>query len=262
MANGTELLWTIPDREGIEGRTLDPERIATLDALLKATYGPQISVPSFERLRSKKNIVLQLLLDNGSVECDVVAKLFIEPSFEVEKEVLTLGMKVALDVPSIITSLDGVILMVYIDGVPLVDILNETLNPAIMDHLAAWYYTFHHKTGHVKGDPRLRNFILREDRIFGLDFEGYRRDHWMQDIAGISASILDTRPVFDDRKVHLVWHLLESYLSLSGQKRSKGTDTHFTEVIADTLEQTAAWRDDEEILVHARRVREEGLPSS
>ncbi len=261
MANGTDLLWTIPDREGIEGRILDPRRIATLDALLKATYGPQISVPSLKRLRSKKNIVLQLILDTGSSKREVVAKLFIEPSYEVEEEVLVLGKRVSLDIPSVIASQEGVILMDYIDGEPLVDVLNETFDPVIVERLAAWYHMFHHRTGHVKGDPRLRNFIMREDRIYGLDFEDYRRDHWMQDIGGISASILDTRPVFDDRKVRLVWHLLESYLSLSGNVRSMGIDTHFTEVIAATLEQTAVWRDDTEILAHAKRVREHGLPS-
>ena len=259
MTSGTELLWTIKDQEGIEGRTLDASRIEHLERMLHSLYGNEIIVQSLERLRSRKNVVLHLVLRGGTETIDVVSKLFIEESFEIETEVLTLGTKVPLSVPSIVAADDGVLLMKFIDGIPLVDVVNETFDETLVEMLAEWYHDFHHRTGHIKGDPRLRNFILSSGQIYGFDFEEYRCDHWMQDIGGISASILDTRPVFDKRKVELVWHLLETYLALSNQERDKSIDVQFTEVIANTLEQTAKWRDDAEILAHARRVRQYGL---
>lgn len=260
MPEGTEALWTLKDLQGIEGRTLDSQRIVVLDELLRTTYGSKISIDSIERLRSKKNIVLHLVLEQNSSRIDVVAKLFIEKSFEIETEVLVLGAKESLPIPTMITANDGVLLMAFIDGSPLVDVLNKEFAPSLIERLAEWYYNFHHKTGHIKGDPRLRNFILSKEQIYGFDFEEYRRDHWMVDIGGISASILDTRPVFDTRKVKLSWHLLETYLALSNRERDRTLDTHFSEVIADALEQTAKWRSDDRILAHSKRVRQLGLP--
>ncbi|MFW9918181.1 MAG: hypothetical protein ACFFED_01150 [Candidatus Thorarchaeota archaeon] len=259
MTAGTEILWTIKDQEGIEGRTLAPSRIEVLDRLLKANYGFEVSVESLERLRSKKNIVLHLVLKQDLEEFDVVAKLFIEKSFEIEVDVLDLGARTSLMVPSKIASQDEVLLMGYIDGSLLVDTLNESFDISLIEGLAQWYHEFHQKTRHVKGDPRLRNFLVSNGIIYGFDFEEYREAHWMEDIGGIAASILDTRPVFDARKVKLAWHLLETYLSLSGMERNVSIDSHFTRVIADTLEQTAKWRDDNQILAHSRRVRQYGL---
>jgi len=261
MKRGTDSLWTIKDLDGIEGRTLDPKRIDVLDDLLKSTYGPNVSVQSADRLRSKKNIVLHLVLSHNSTKFNIVAKLFIAKSFGIETEVLTLGTRESLFVPSIVIAQDGVLLMEYIDGIPLVDAVNEEFALSLIEKIARWYYIFHHKTGHIKGDPRLRNFILAKGEIYGIDFEEYRRDHWMQDIGGVCASILDTRPMFDKRKRKLVWHLLETYLKFSGQQLTESIDTHFTEVIAATLEQTAHWRGDSQILEQAKNIRIHGLPS-
>lgn len=259
MTDSTEILWTLKDLQGIEGRVLDPNRIDVLDILLRSMYGAQVSIVNMERLRSRKNIVLHLVLEGDGHGIDVVAKLFIEPTFEVETEVLSLAADASLAVPLMITAKDGVLLMEYINGTPLVDVLNDTFDAQLVERLARWYHSFHQKTGHIKGDPRLRNFLIMGDMLYGLDFEEYRRDHWMVDIGGIAASILDTRPVFDRRKVKLVWHLLETYLSLSGRERAKEMDVHFTETIADTLERTAIWRKDDQILAYSRRVRQHGL---
>ena len=260
MPEDTAVLWTLKDLQGIEGRTLDSQRITVLEGLLKANYGSKVSIHAMERLRSKKNIVIHLILEQNLNKIDVVAKLFIEKSFEIETEVLSFGAKESLLVPTMIAAEDGVLLMNFIDGLPLVDVLNKEFDPLLIEKLAKWYYTFHHKTGRIKGDPRLRNFMVSKDQIYGFDFEEYRRDHWIVDIGGISASMLDTRPVFDIRKVNLAWHLLETYLAFSNEERDKATDIHFSEVIADTLEQTAKWRDDAEILAHSRQVRQHGLP--
>ena len=225
----------------------------------KLLFRFSLHLQSADRLRSKKNIVLHLVLNHNSNKFNVVAKLFIEKSFGIETEVLARGARKSLFVPTIIDAQDGVLLMEYLDGQPLVDALNLEFDTSLIEKLAEWYHIFHQRTGHIKGDPRLRNFIVSKGQIYGFDFEEYRRGHWIEDIGGISASILDTNPVFDKRKVKLVWHLLETYLLLADKERNKTIDVHFSEVIANALEQTAKWRNDDQILAHSRKVRQNGL---
>ena len=262
MTKGTEILWSIEGRHGIDGRMLEPHRIEVLEAMLQSLFGTEVAIQSLTQLRSKRNIVLNIVLqDINRDKVRVVAKLFVAESFETERDALLLAREKSLSVPPVLTAHDGVILMDHVDGAPLIDVMNEMFDSALVDALAQWYHSFHRETGHVKGDPRLRNFLYGNGTIYGIDFEEYRRAHWMEDIGGIAASFLDTRPVFDVRKRRLAWHLLEKYLSYIGKARSKETDTHFTETIAATLEQTARWRRDKQILKMSERVRRHGLPT-
>jgi hypothetical protein len=262
MTKGTEILWSIEDRKGIDGRALDPHRIEVLEDMLHSLFGAKVIIQSLTQLPSKKNIVLHLVLhDTKSGNVSIVAKLFVAESFEIERDALLLACEKKLKVPSVLAVQNGVILMDHVDGVPLVDVINDRFDLSPVDTLAQWYYSFHRETGHVKGDPRLRNFLYSNGTIYGIDFEEYRYAHWMEDIGGIAASFLDTRPVFDVRKRRLSWHLLEKYLSLTDEARSKDIDTYFTETIAVTLEKTAQWRDDRQILKLSERVRQHGLPA-
>ncbi len=261
MSKGTEVLWSIKDRKGIDGRLLDPRRIEVLETMLHSLFGTEVAIQSFTQLRSKRNIVLNLVLyETNRDKISIVAKLFVAESFETEREALLLAREKTLSVPPVLAAHDGVILMDHVTGSPLVDLLNDQFDPTLVNALAQWYHAFHRETGHVKGDPRLRNFLYSNGIIYGIDFEEYKRAHWMEDIGGIAASFLDTRPVFDVRKRRLAWHLLEKYLSYIGEARSKETDTHFTETIAATLEQTAHRRRDKQILKMSERVRRHGLP--
>ncbi len=262
MSKGTEVLWSIKDKQGIDGRILDPHRIEVLEAMLQSLFGTEVAIQSLAQFRSKKNVVLNIVLhDTNRDRTSVVAKLFVAESFEIEREALLLAREKSLSVPPVLAAHDGVILMDHVDGTPLVEVLNDQFDPILVDTLAQWYHAFHRETGHVKGDPRLRNFLYSNGTIYGIDFEEYRRAHWMEDIGGIAASFLDTRPVFDVRKRKLAWHLLEKYLSYRGETRGKETDTYFTETIAATLEQTARWRRDKQILKLSERVRRHDLPT-
>lgn len=95
--------------------------------------------------------------------------------------------------------------------------------------------------------------------IFGLDFEESREDHWMLDIAGIAASMLDTDPIFDVRKRALAWNLFDHYLSLRNLKRTSKVEKLFLKTIADVLAQTADWRNDDRIMQISNQIRQEGL---
>lgn len=248
---------------GIDGTPLPQERIDTLEEILMKKYGKDTIVASISRLKSKKNTVISLNVSStGTKLHTVVAKMFIADRFQNELFILKKSWAQGLAVPRVLEARDDVILMEFISGDTFVDRINRTFEPHLIDKLAEWYYNYHRVHGKIKGDPRLRNFIIHDDKIFGVDFEESREDLWMVDIAGVCASLLDTTPIFDPRKRKLSWQFLEKYLSLYPVRPGGETvSTDFITTIADTLKQTSQWRDDRKILELSERIRAEGLSS-
>ena len=246
---------------GIIGTPLSKERIDTLEQILSKRYGRDTTIDSVSQLKSKKNIVFSLTISStGTKIHTVVAKMFIAGQFTNELDILKTSWTQDLAVPQVLEARDGVILMEFIPGETFVDRINYTFEPHLIDRLAEWYYNYHKVHGKIKGDSRLRNFILNEDKIYGVDFEESYEDHWMIDIAGVCASLLDTDPIFDLRKQRLSWRFLEKYLSLINLPRDETIDADFIATIADILKQTSEWRDDQRILELSETIRTEGLP--
>ena len=246
---------------GIDDVSLDSARLDTLESLLIQEFGPDFEAEFIQRFRSKKNVVVHLLLHskNQDESANLVTKLFVTGYFENEVELLYKCHEGCLPVPRLFRAEKGVILMDYISGETLTEYVNRTFNPAIIDTLAKWYYKFHRITGLVKEDPRLRNFICNKDALFGLDFEESHAGHWIIDIAGVSASLFDTDPIFDKRKRALSWQLLETYLDLCNSERNQEIDKLFIETIANTLEKTSYWRKNPSIKALAEHIRKDGI---
>lgn len=247
------------DLTGADGEILSPARLTTLESLLHERLS-EINLESAVRLRSKKNVVLHLSagsLHHGSGS--LVAKMFIADRYETELERLTKSLEGGLHVPEVIAAKDGVILMTFIPGELFVTKINRIFDPSLIDQLARWYNEYHNITGTIKGDPRLRNFICTDEGLFGLDFEESRKGHWMSDIGGVAASLLDTDPINDIRKRRLVWRFLAEYLSHRSESRNEETDSLYTEAIADTLKQTFHWRQDDRILALSEEIRSKGI---
>ncbi|MHA1636606.1 MAG: hypothetical protein ACTSUB_01205 [Candidatus Thorarchaeota archaeon] len=258
-----ELIRKITDDfVGIDGQKLPSERVPTLERILKQTYGDNVRIEYAKRLRSKKNAVLLLNLQTDPIshQAPLIAKMYVADTFDKERQLLEDSLKNGLRVPEIVSAEAGVILMYFLHGEPLVDTINRTFDSELIDKLANWYHEFHAAHNITKGDPRLRNFLVCDEILFGLDLEEAIAGHWMVDIAGAGASLLDTDPVFDKRKIALTWHLLEKYLELIGEERSDEIDTLFVKTLADTLVQTAHWRKDNRIRNFAEKIRIEGLP--
>lgn len=243
--------------KGKDGTALDSGLVDVLEHLLRELFGENTSPKIIERFRSKKNIVLHLHIPESNQ--DLVAKLFITDTFEKEIRILDKSEKHGLSVPKIINSQDNVLLLSFIPGITLVDIVNQTFNQSIIHSLAEWYYLFHSVHSQIKGDPRLRNFIIDNQIIFGLDFEEVRDDHWILDIAGIAASLFDTDPIFDKRKQALAWDFLEKYLSLKHSQRDSAIDQLYTETIVEILKQTSQLRNDPRILDVANTITKNGF---
>lgn len=246
---------------GIDNVRLDAERLDTLKALLIQLFGHDLKAEFFQRFRSKKNIVIHLGIRSKTNEAPVslVAKLFVTGFFENEIAILRKCHDGGVPVPQVLAAENGVILMDFIPGETLTEQVNKTFDSKIIDNLAKWYYKFHKITGVVKEDPRLRNFICNENILFGLDFEEAHEGHWIIDVAGASASLFDTDPIYDVRKRALAWQLLESYLDLLNLERDSDIDSQFIEKIADTLEKTSHWRQDTGIKTLAERIRRDGI---
>jgi len=187
--------------------------------------------------------------------------MFVVDKFDIELRILRSSWEKSLTVPKVIEAREGVILMDYIAGEPLVDVLNQTFEPALMNMLAEWYYNYHRAHEMIKGDPRLRNFIHNNGQIYGVDYEESRPDSWILDIAGTAASVLDTNPVFDVRKQKMCWTLLETYLDLIGERMTSEIKDDFNETVANTLKQTAIWRKNDKIMSISEIIRENGIPS-
>ena len=238
-----QLLKDLP--KGRDGTTIDPQCISTLQHLIQESYGNDATPRVLERFQSKKNVVLHLSIPDSDQE--FVTKIFVTEAFGKEVKILQDSFKHGLSVPEVINARDDVLLMSYIPGPTLVDVINQSFSSGLMKDLAEWYFYFHSVHGEIKGDPRLRNFIYNTHGIFGVDFEETRQDHWILDIAGIAASIFDTNPIFDKRKHPLAWNLLEAYLDLRHSKRDPAIDHLFIKTIAGTLRETAELRNDSRI---------------
>lgn len=245
---------------GVDDTPLDVSRIGTLESELERLWS-EYDFEIIERFRSRKNIVVRLgALHKGElVPLELVAKLFVTDHFENELKILKASREKGLAVPRVISAIDGILLMPYVMGEPLTTRINRTFEEALIDELAEWYYRFHEAHALLKGDSRLRNFICGENPLVGLDFEESRSGHWMFDIAGASASLLDTRPVYDTRKRKLAWRLLEQYLNLRGDEQTPKIDRLFIETVSDTLQRTAHWRKDNAIMELADQIRRSGI---
>ena len=248
------------DLTGVDGIKLNPARARALENLLTQNFGPDDEVRLIRRFKSKKNVVIHIGIDAELAMPDLVAKMFVTEHFKTDLMALKLSHENGLAVPRVVDANDGVILMDFISGEPLTERINRTFEPTLIDDLAKWYYDYHSFRNMIKGDPRLRNFLCAENALVGLDFEETIPGHWILDIGGVSASLLDTKPVFDSRKRKLVWHFLEEYLSLRGKERSKSVDDLFITTVSETLKRTAYWRKDNDILALADQVRESGIP--
>jgi hypothetical protein len=252
--------WLRDTPNGIDEKSFPMDRIDTLGLILQNKFGRDAVLRHINRLQSRKNIVLHLAISSREHKLvNVVAKMFVAGPYDTELSILRSSWNRGLAVPEVIEAQDEVILMSFIRGETLVDRINTTFDPHLIDMLAQWYYNFHFLHRQIKGDPRLRNFIYHDNALYGVDFEESRPGPWMLDIAGISASLLDTDPIFDMRKRRLSWHLLDSYLSLLGQERNTKIETEFTKVIADTLELTSIKRKDTKVLELSEVIRVKGL---
>jgi tRNA A-37 threonylcarbamoyl transferase component Bud32 len=206
------------------------------------------------RLTSKKNLVYKARRGDSLY----ILKWHRQEGADREFSILTKAHRQGLQVPKPLDLWPGrAILMAYIPGENLCDLISKRPSPAAALKLAEWYAAFHlafTTQGKVllKGDSILRNFIWQEGTIWGVDFEESRPGRPAEDIGEIICSILTTDPTFTREKMGLSRLLVDHYQRLAPLE---GVE----DALAWALRETARRRGEPSLLTKARLVEKMGL---
>lgn len=186
----------------------------------------------------------------------------------VEYGILVSCRQKEVPVPEPIALLEGAIVMAPVDGQVAGDVFDRLIvtrsavgltseQERLADHLARWLARFHNAFdfGLTRGDSILRNFIVTDKGVVGLDFEESSPGDSLQDIGQICASALATDPPFTEKKVEFARRLADRYWACSGQRRAD----ELGGAIAAAIRHYSQYRSNgPELLTYASRV-EKGL---
>ena len=190
-----------------------------VQSALRAIVGSDFVIQSSARLPSRRNTVLHItgcLQSDGALR-SLVAKWFRQPGIANEATVLRDAYEREVPVPRIVGTTAEVLLMEFIEGPNLCDVLTNTPSPRYGRLLGTWlaqYHTAFQRSGELvlaKGDARIRNFICANTNLVGVDFEESSVGSYLDDLASACASILDTTPIFTPAKRRVCRALLSMY---------------------------------------------------
>lgn len=227
----------------------------SLDTLERSRIGPLF--------RSKKNRVFK---------SDVGGKAYIVKVYRgewrerasIEYELLKECRARDVPVPEPVALLEGAIVMVPVSGIVVGDEFDRMIvlrsglvltseQERLADSLARWLTKFHLAFGlrRARGDTILRNFIINDEGVVGLDFEESSPSDTISDLGQLCASVLMTDPVFTERKIAFARHLADRYWTCSGQRRSG----ELGGAIASSIRHYAQYRaNGQELLAYASKI--------
>ena len=219
----------------------------TITSSLKAILGEDYSITAFERLPSRRNEVYKITGAQPTQPTPniIVTKLYHQPGIAHETSVLKTAQENQIPVPKIIGTTSDVLVLEYISGPNLCDLITENPNPNYGQLLASWlakYHTTFQRNDNqtlIKGDTRIRNFLYHHDHLVGVDFEESHIGPYFKDLAVACASILDTYPMFTDEKLTLCSVVVETYASLHQLKDILQLKSTVTTSMIRVLRQTA-----------------------
>lgn len=237
---------------------------------VKAILGEDYSILSYERLPSRRNEVYKIIGADPShtSPAQIVAKLYKQPGIAHETSILQKAHQYNLHVPAIIGTTATVLILEYIDAPNLCDLI--TLNPDRMLGLmlASWLAQYHSVFNQgsdqvlLKGDARIRNFLVPHDHLIGVDFEESHVGVFIDDLAIACASILDTAPLFTENKLVLCLTIINQYGKLRQipnlHRLKETTQTRMIQVLQDTAKRRG---NPPQLVNSINRFKETGLPS-
>lgn len=190
-----------------------------VQSALRAVVGNDFVIGSSIRLPSRRNEVFHVTgsLSSEKTKRSLVAKWFRQPGIANEATVLRDAHGRGVPVPRIIGTTAEVVLMEFIRGPNLCDVLTETPRPRYGRLLGQWlaqYHTAFQRSDELvlaKGDARTRNFICANTSLVGVDFEESYVGSYLGDLASACSSILDTDPIFTPAKLKVCKALLSTY---------------------------------------------------
>ncbi len=174
---------------------------------------------SYERLRSKRNNVFKVELIREDTTIKAVLKIYegkqSKENCKKEYENLTIMKKNNIPAPDIIHFAQDWMLLTYIEGKLIVDLVDTLDSGGWVEALAHWLSDFHklQKSGisYLKSDSNLRNFVYDGKKVYGLDFEQIEYGDPIEDLADICFFMLTNRPALVKAKDTMVRKLIASY---------------------------------------------------
>jgi tRNA A-37 threonylcarbamoyl transferase component Bud32 len=183
-------------------------------------------VKIIEHYKSKKNLVYKVQNINPEPQNYRVLKMFRgDNAFkrcEAERRNIEYLLQNDVKVPGIIYSSKDTLVMEYINGRLVNDIVEKLEKGEWIEGLAYWLARFHSLK--IKGSPvllgdsNLRNFIYSNGQIYGIDFEEMSTGDYREDIAQICFFMLTNIPCYGKEKDYLVRMFLNEYEGISGER--------------------------------------------
>lgn len=153
------------------------------------------------------------------VESDVrpvVVKRFLSGRCGNEFEVIIQAKGAGLNVPYPLFMGGDYLVSEYIQGETCDTLVNHMFSNLAAEGMGEWLASFHCILGHgqtckIMKDAVLSNFILSDDKIFGVDLEDAGPGDPLDDVGQLSAAILGSEPYFTPIKFDLCLRMIQSY---------------------------------------------------
>lgn len=226
---------------------------------LRALISEEFIIKTCNRLPSRRNKVFHItgIVQAKRTTHDLVAKWYQQTGIAHETCVLRDAHGKQIPVPRVMGTTADVLLMEFIQGVNLCDVITEDPSPQYGVLLGRWFAQYHtafHRTKDrvlLKGDARIRNFIYKKPHLFGVDFEESHVGSYPHDLAIVCGSILDTDPIFTDEKLKLCQELITTYATSREVVDSTSLSENVTLHLLRTLRETAKRRGNPKNLIDA-----------
>jgi len=183
-----------------------------------------VKILNYQPKKSFRNdVYLVEVINQDNVRLKYIVKKYVKPKAGNEAFIINSLRNRGLLVPQIIWNDNNIIIMEYIDGILLTDLLTNTnINRQNwVKHLARWLYQLHGTISYAdnnclcKFDLNLRNFIFTGENFYGLDFEKVCYHPPERDLGGLCAFILNNDPMFTQWKYSICSLLVENYNNLN-----------------------------------------------
>jgi tRNA A-37 threonylcarbamoyl transferase component Bud32 len=213
----------------------------SIESAVKMMIHNEFQILAFSQLESRRNLVYLIKGSSplSKTPQQIVAKLYNQPGIAHESHVLREVKNHQIPVPTVLGTTAEVMLLEYIDGENLCDLITIDPKTVYGDLLAKWFFQYHTAFQReadlvlVKGDARIRNFVCVQSTLFGVDFEESYIGSFTWDLADVCASILDTHPIFTEEKLSLCHHFLSTYM---GYQEDRDLDDYMQKITLHTIE--------------------------
>lgn len=162
------------------------------------------------KLISKRNSVLRIVEDNKKY---ILKKFVVRDNYIREKEILNILKNAGINVPSIIKAEGNSLYLEDLGGFTFLDWYEESekqnnLDISIIHELCSWLKDFYkavfefYKKQTVLFDVNFKNFIMVDNKIYGIDFEQTQTGSIWEDAGKLSAYALTYAPYMTEWKLN------------------------------------------------------------